>query len=137
MMILKRELLDILDIFSISMVPTACTHHQPHWQANTIVTYTIPDSLRSTKQFGCPGISHHNFVGASFEISHIRQPMKFTQRSFRNIDQFALLAAVDYLSWDSIDSLPDAYLNFLRLNSLLVALCSSLPICSSADFQTP
>jgi hypothetical protein len=26
----KRELLDILDIFSISMIPTASTHHQPH-----------------------------------------------------------------------------------------------------------
>jgi hypothetical protein len=115
------------------MVPTACTHHQPHWQANTIdlILSSIPDSLRSTTQFGCTGISHHDFVGASFEISHIRQPMTFTQRSFRNIDQFALLVAVDYLPWDSIGSLPDANLKVIRLNSLLVAR----PIYSSADLQ--
>jgi hypothetical protein len=48
--------------------------------------------------------------------------MKSTQRSFRNIDQFALLAAVDYLPWDSIGSLPDAHLKVIRLNSLLVAV---------------
>jgi hypothetical protein len=92
-----RELLDILDIFPISMVPTASTHHQPHCQASTIdlILSSIPDSLRST--FGCPGISHHDFVGASFEISHIRQPMTFSQRSFRNIDQSALLAAAAFL----------------------------------------
>jgi hypothetical protein len=57
-----------------------------------------------------------------FEISHIRQPMKFTQRSFRNIDKSALLASVAYLPWDSIGSLPDANLKVLLLNSLLVAL---------------
>jgi hypothetical protein len=48
--------------------------------------------------------------------------MTFTQRSFRNIEQFALLAAVDYLPWDSIGSLPDANLKVIRLNSLLVAV---------------
>jgi hypothetical protein len=26
----KRELLDIFDIFSLSMIPMAFTHHQPH-----------------------------------------------------------------------------------------------------------
>jgi hypothetical protein len=77
--------------FYISIVPTAFTHHKPHCQASTIdlILSSIPDSLCSTTQFGFPGISHHDFVGASFEISHIRQPMTFTQR---NIDQHALLA---------------------------------------------
>jgi hypothetical protein len=50
----------------------------------------------------------------------MRQPMTFTQRSFRNIDQTALLAAAAYLPWDPIGSLPDANLKVLRLNSLLV-----------------
>jgi hypothetical protein len=61
----KREVLDILDHFSISN-----THPQPHSQASTIdlILSSIPDSLHSTTQFGCPGISHHDFVGASFEI---------------------------------------------------------------------
>jgi hypothetical protein len=99
-------------------------HHQPHCHASTIdlIFSSISDSLRSTTQFSCPGISHHDFVGASFEISHIRQPMTFTQRSFRIIDQSALLAAAAYLPWDSIGSLPNADLKVLRLNSLLVAL---------------
>jgi hypothetical protein len=70
-------------------------------------------------QFVCPGISHHDYVGASFEIG---QQMTFTQRSFTNIDQSALLAATAYLTWDSIGSLPDADLKVLRLNSLLIAL---------------
>jgi hypothetical protein len=49
--------------------------------------------------------------------------MTFTQESFRNIDQSsALLAAVGYLSWDSIGSLLDANLKVLRLNPLLVTL---------------
>jgi hypothetical protein len=58
-----------------------------HYQASTIylILSSIPDSLRSTTQFDCPGVSHHDFVGASFAISHQRQPMTFTQRSFRNI----------------------------------------------------
>jgi hypothetical protein len=104
------------------MITTTSTHHQPHCQANTIdlILSSISDSLRSTTQFGCPEISHHDFVGASFVISHIRQPMAFFQRSFRNIDQSALLTAAAYLTWDSIGSLPDANLKFLRLYSLLV-----------------
>jgi hypothetical protein len=52
----------------------------------------------------------------------MRQQMTFTQRSFRIIDQSALVAATAYLTWDSIGTLLDADLNFLRLNSLLVAL---------------
>jgi hypothetical protein len=47
--------------------------------------------------------------------------MTFTQRSFRNIDQSALLAAAAYLPWDSIGSLLDANMMVLRLNSLLFA----------------
>jgi hypothetical protein len=39
--------------------------------------------------------------------------MTFTQRSFRNIDQSALLAAAAHLPWDSIGSLLDAYLKVL------------------------
>jgi hypothetical protein len=92
------------------------TFFQPHCQASTIdlILSSIPDNLRSTTQFGCPGISHQDFVGASLEISQIR--------SFKNIDQSALLAAAAYLLWDSIGSLPDANLKVLRLNSFLVAL---------------
>jgi hypothetical protein len=37
---------------------------------------------------GCPEISHHDFVGASFKIGHLR--------SFRNIDQSVLLAAAGH-----------------------------------------
>jgi hypothetical protein len=116
----KRELLDILDIFSLSMIPTVSTHHQPHCQTSTIdfILSSIPDGLRSTTQFGFSGISHHEFVGASFEISLLRQSMTFTQRSFRNIDQPALLAEVAYLPLDSIGRLSDANLKVLRLNSL-------------------
>jgi hypothetical protein len=47
--------------------------------------------------------------------------MTFTQRSFINIDQSALLAAEAYLPWNSIGSLSDANLKVLRLNSLFVA----------------
>jgi hypothetical protein len=114
----KRELLDILDIFSLLMILT--THHQ----ASTIdlILASIPESLRSTTQYGCPGISHHDIVGASFKISLIRQPMTFTRRSFRNIDHATLIVAVAYLPWDSIGSLPDANVRVLRLYSLLVAL---------------
>jgi hypothetical protein len=65
-------------------------------------------------------LSHHDFVGVSFKIDHLRQPMTFTQRSFRNIDQSALLAAAANLHWDSLGS--DANLKVHRLNSLLVAL---------------
>jgi hypothetical protein len=73
-------LLDILDIFSLSKIPTTSTYHQPHCQASTIdlILFSIPESLRSTTQFGCPGISHHEIVGASFEISQIRQLMTST-----------------------------------------------------------
>jgi hypothetical protein len=63
-----------------------------------------------------------DFVGASFEISYLRQPMTFTRRSFRNMDPSALLAAAAYLPWDSIGSFFDANLKLLRLNSLMVAL---------------
>jgi hypothetical protein len=63
-------------------------------------------------------ISYHNFVGASFEISHMHQPMTLTQRLFRNIDQTALVAAAAYLPWDSMN----ANLKVFRLNSLLVDL---------------
>jgi hypothetical protein len=68
----KRKLLDILDIFSLSMIPMASTYHQPHCHASTIdmILFSILEILRSTTQFGCPGISHHEFFGASFEISH-------------------------------------------------------------------
>jgi hypothetical protein len=48
--------------------------------------------------------------------------MTFTRRSFRSIDHAALIAAVAYLPWDSIGSLPDANMRVLRLYSLLVAL---------------
>jgi hypothetical protein len=89
------------------------THHQPHYQASTIdlILSSIPDSLRSTTQYGCPGISHHDFVGASFEISHLI-----------HIDQSALVPAAAYLPWDSIGSLTDANMKVLRLNFVLVAL---------------
>jgi hypothetical protein len=62
--------------------------------------------------------SHHDFVGVSFEIGHLRQPMTLTQRTFRNIDQSALLAAVAYLPWDSLGNLSDANLKVFRLNLL-------------------
>jgi hypothetical protein len=99
----KREVLDMLDHFSISN-----THPQPHSQASTIylILSSIPDSLHSTTKFGCPGISHHDFVGASFEIRRWR----------------SLKDRLGILPWDSIGSLPDANLKVFRLDSLLVAL---------------
>jgi hypothetical protein len=126
----KRELLDIIGYFSLAMIPTASKHHQPHSKASTLdlILSSIPDNLRSTTQFGHPGISHHDFVGASFEISHLRQPMTFTQGSFRNIDQSAAV----YLPWDSIGSLLDA--NVTNLTRSWLLLSSDLPLCGLIIF---
>jgi hypothetical protein len=74
----KRELLlDILDIFfhfNGSHAPLYAPPAALSGQHIDLILSSIPDSLRSTTPFGCPGISHHDFVGASFEIIHIRQP---------------------------------------------------------------
>jgi hypothetical protein len=39
-----------------------------HTISSDLILYSIPDSLHSTTQFGCPRVSHHDFVGASFGL---------------------------------------------------------------------
>jgi hypothetical protein len=44
----KRELLDILDIFTFSMIPTSSTHRQHDASIIDLILFSIPGSLRST-----------------------------------------------------------------------------------------
>jgi hypothetical protein len=100
------------------------TNHQPHCPSSTIdsIASKTTDSPHSITHFGCPEIVYHDFIGGSFEIGHLRQPMTYTRRSFGNIDRSTLLSMAACWPWDSIYNLADANLKVLRLNSFLVAL---------------